>query len=115
MCVAPSQTGVAPPHCASVKHATHVPEAVRQSGVAPVQRVEFVAEHWPHVPLVWQAGVAPPHSLSPAQPRQLWKVASHLGAAAGQSPSARQVTQLPLGAWQSGFVPVHSVVLVAEH
>ena len=59
--------------------------------------------------------MAPPHSSSPEQPRQEWKVASHRGVAAGQSPSARQETQLPLGAWQSGFAPVHRVVFVAEH
>jgi len=75
----------------------------------------LVAEHWPQVPLGWQAGVAPPHSLSPLQPRQVWKVASQSGVTAGQSPSARQVTQLPLGAWHSGRAPVHCAVLVAEH
>jgi hypothetical protein len=76
--------------------ATQVPEAVRQSGVAPVHSVAFVAEHWPQTPDDWQAGVAPPHSLSPLHPRQVWKVASHCGDAVGQSPSARQVTQLPV-------------------
>jgi hypothetical protein len=98
LCEVASHTGVVPPHCASDRHATQLPELVRQSGVAPVQSALLVAEHWPHAPLVWQAGVAPLHSLSPAQPRQVWKVESHLGSAAGQSPSARQVTQLPVGA-----------------
>ena len=115
LCEVASHTGVVPPHCASPASATQLPEAARQNGVAPVQRLVFVVEHCPHVPDGWQAGVDPPHSLSPLHPRQVWKAASQRGAAAGQSPSARQVTQLPLGAWQSGFAPVHSVAFVAEH
>jgi len=95
-CDVASQTGIMPLHCASLRQATHVPEAARQSGVPPVQRAALVAEHCPQTPEGWQAGVEPPHSLSPAQPRQVWKAASHLGADAGQSPSARQDTQLPL-------------------
>jgi len=115
LCEVVSHTGVVPPHCASLRQATQDPALVRQSGVVPVHRAAFVAEHWPQPPLGWQAGVAPPHSPSSAQPRQVWKVASHFGAAAGQSPSARQEAQLPLGAWQSGFAPVHRVVFVVEH
>jgi hypothetical protein len=114
-CDVASHTGAVPPHWASVRHETHVPEAVRQSGVAPEHRLALVDEHWPHVPDGWQAGVAPPHSLSPAQPRQVWNVPSHFGEAAGQSASARQVTQLPLAAWQRGLAPVHSAAFVAEH
>jgi hypothetical protein len=114
-CDVASQTGVVPPHSASLRHATQVPEVVRQSGVVPAHRVALLAEHWPQVPDGWQAGVDPPQSPSPEQPRQVWNVGSHLGDAAGQSPSARQVTQLPLGAWQSGLLPVHSVAFVAEH
>jgi len=106
---------VAPPHCASDRQATQLPDAVRQNGVVPVHSAALVAEHWPQVPPGWQAGVAPPHSPSPLQPRQVWNVASHLGDAAGQSPSARQEAQLPLGAWQNGFVPVQRVVFVVEH
>ena len=115
LCDVASHTGAVPEHCASLRQATQVPEAVRQSGVAPVHCAVFVAEHWPQVPDGWQAGVEPPHSLSLLQPRQVWKVPSHLGAAAGQSASARHVTHVPLDTWQSGFVPVHSVVFVAEH
>jgi len=48
------------------------------------------------VPDGWQAGVVPPHSLSLLHPRQVWKAASHRGDAAGQSASARQVTQVPV-------------------
>jgi hypothetical protein len=40
--------------------------------VAPPQALALVAEHWPQAPPGWQAGVAPPHSPSPAQARQVW-------------------------------------------
>jgi len=98
-----------------VRQAAQLPTLVRQYGVAPVHSVVLVVEHCPHAPDGWHAGVAPPHSPSPEQPRQVWKVASQRGAAAGQSPSARHDTQLPVGAWQNGFVPVHSELFVAEH
>ena len=38
----------------------------------------------------------PPHSLSPAQPRQVWKAGSQTGAEAGQSALARQLTHVPV-------------------
>ena len=42
-----------------------------------------MAEHCPHAPDdapdVWQAGVAPPHSPSPAQARQAWVVVLQTG------------------------------------
>jgi hypothetical protein len=69
---------------------------VKQRGVAPVHAALFVAEHWPHAPPGWQAGVAPPHSESPAQPRQAWKAGSQTGAEPLQSASARQGTQVPV-------------------
>jgi hypothetical protein len=65
--------------------------------VAPVHCVLLLAEHWPQDPELWQAGVAPPHSLSPAQARQVWKAMSQTGAAPEQSASARQRTQVPDG------------------
>jgi hypothetical protein len=74
VCVVPSHTGVVPEQSALARQATHVPPATKQSGVPPVQRSELVAEHWPHAPPGWQAGVAPPHSLSPLQARQLWSI-----------------------------------------
>jgi hypothetical protein len=58
------QTGVVPPHCAFEVHGTQVPVVVKQTGVAPEQAVALVAEHWPHAPEGWHAGVAPPHWLS---------------------------------------------------
>jgi hypothetical protein len=40
----------------------------------------LVAEHCPQAPPGWHAGVAPPHSPSPAQPRQVWVVVLQIGA-----------------------------------
>jgi hypothetical protein len=39
----------------------------------------FVAEHWPHAPDDWQAGVAPPQSVSPAHARQVCVVVLQIG------------------------------------
>jgi hypothetical protein len=41
--------------------------------------VAFVAEHVPHEPLGWQAGVAPPQSASLAQARHVCVVVLHAG------------------------------------
>ena len=62
--------GVVPPHCTFDRQGTHVAAGVKQTGVAPLHALAFVAEHCPHAPLDWHAGVAPPHSPSPAQARQ---------------------------------------------
>jgi hypothetical protein len=64
------QTGVAPPHWLEFKHCTQVAVLVSQTAVVPVHCEVLVAEHWPHAPDAWQAGVAPPQSLSPPQARQ---------------------------------------------
>jgi len=62
MCVARLHTGKAPPHSASDMQLTHVPLATLQAGVAPVHLILLVAEHTPHAPPGWHAGVAPlPH------------------------------------------------------
>jgi hypothetical protein len=71
VCVATLQTGVVAPHWAFETHGTQIAAAASQTGVAPVQRVAFVAEQTPQEPDGWQAGVAPPHSLSPPQARQV--------------------------------------------
>jgi hypothetical protein len=44
-----------------------------------VHWVVLPAEHWPQAPEGWQAGVAPPQSLSPAQARQAWTDVSQTG------------------------------------
>jgi hypothetical protein len=70
-CVAVLQTGVVPPHCAFDVHGTQVPVVAKQAGVAPEHFDVLLAEHCPQAPLAWQAGVAPPHSPSPPQARQV--------------------------------------------
>jgi hypothetical protein len=57
----------------------------------------LVAEHWPQAPDAWQAGVDPPHSLSPPQPRQLCEPPSQIGVVPLQSALAVQRTQMPVG------------------
>ena len=97
MCAATLQTGVTPPHSVFELQLTQVPVVTLHAGIETEQRVVLVAEQTPQAPDGWQAGVAPPpQSPSPPQPRQVWKVESHRGAAAGQSASARHETQLPL-------------------
>lgn len=111
-----SQTGVVPLHCAFETQATQVPLAVSQTGVAPLQRVPLLAEQTPQAPLGWQAGRVPPHSLSPAHPRQAWVDGSHTGALAlPQSASAKHATQVPGATLQIGVAPVHAAALVLEH
>jgi len=97
VCVPPSQTGVVPLQSALARQRTHLPAPVSHSGVAPVHWVLLLAEHWPQAPEDSQAGVAPPHSLSPEHARQLWKAKSQTGVAPPQSASAVQRTQVPAG------------------
>ena len=47
--------------------------------MAPPQAVALVAEHWPQAPLASHAGVAPPHSTSPAQARHVCVVVLQTG------------------------------------
>jgi len=84
----------------------------------PVHCEVFVAEHWPHAPDeapdVWQAGVAPPHSPSPAQARQTCADTLQTGVVPPHSASEMQFTQVPFATLQAGIEPVQRVVLVAE-
>ena len=99
VCVARLQTGVVPPHCAFDTHGTQVPvgrEADRRRAAA--RRWRCVAEHWPHAPDGWQAGVAPPHSPSPAQPRQVCVAVLHTGVVPPHWAFVRHGTQVPVAA-----------------
>jgi hypothetical protein len=53
-------------------------------------------EHWPHAPLFWQAGVAPPHCESLTQAWHVCMTGSQTGVVPEQSASARQGTQVPV-------------------
>jgi len=96
VCVVVLQTGVVPPHWAFDVHGTQVPVVVKQAGVEPLHFVVFVAEHWPQAPEAWQAGVLPPHSLSPPQARQECDPPSQTGVVPLQSALATQRTQVPV-------------------
>lgn len=80
----------------------------------PVHWDLFEVEHWPQAPEVWQAGVAPPQSVSPAQARQVCVAVLQTGLVPPHSALLMQLTQVPLGTSQAGVVPVHLLVLVAE-
>jgi hypothetical protein len=88
--------GVVPPHSALETHGTHTPAAVLQTGVPAEHFVAFVAEHWPHAPFGWQAGVAPPQSASLAQAWQVCRMGSQTGVAPEQSLLTRHVTHVPV-------------------
>ena len=77
--------------------------------MVPEHWVVLVAEHWPQAPEAWQAGVAPPQSLSAAQARQVWVAVLQTGVPPVQAltlpsehwPQAPEV-------WQAGVAPPHS-------
>jgi hypothetical protein len=79
-----------------VRQPTHVAVEGLQTGVAPVHWLPLLAEQLPQAPLVWQAGVAPPHSPSPAQPRQVCVPASHAGAVPPHWAAVTHPTHVPL-------------------
>jgi hypothetical protein len=56
----------------------------------------LVAEHCPHEPEGWQAGIAPPHSPSPAQARQVCAVVLQTGVAPPHCALDVQGTQAPV-------------------
>jgi len=95
-CVVALQIGVVPEQSALPRQLTQVPLPVKQKGVVPVQALAFVAEHWPHAPDDWQAGVEPPHSPSPLQPRQAWVAVLHTGAVPLHCAFDTHGTQVPV-------------------
>jgi hypothetical protein len=107
VCVPALQTGVVPEQSALATHRTQVPLAALQTGVPPVHCAELPVEHWPQAPLGSQAGVVPPHSLSPLQPRHVRKEGSQIGVAPPQSAFARQPTHVFVVVLQTGVVPEH--------
>jgi len=57
----------------------------------------FVAEHCPHAPLPWHAGVRPPHSLSPAHARHWCSVVLHTGVVPPHCAFDTHGTHVPVG------------------
>jgi hypothetical protein len=76
-----------------------------------VHWVEFVAEHWPQAPDGSQAGVVPPHSMSPLQDRQVRNAGSQMGVVPPQSALARQPTQALVAVLQTGVAPEQLLLL----
>ena len=97
MCVARLHTGKVPPHSASDMQLTQVPLAMLHAGVAPVHLILLVAEHTPHAPPGWHAGVAPvPHSLSAPHARHVCVAPSQTGVAPPHCASVTHGTQVPV-------------------
>jgi hypothetical protein len=71
----------------------------------------LVAEHWPQAPDDWQAGIPPPHSLSPLQARQVRNAGSQIGVVPPQSALARQPTQALVAVLQTGVAPEQLLLL----
>ena len=83
--------------------------------MAPPQDVALVAEHWPQAPVGWQAGVAPPHSPSPAQARQVCEAVLQIGVVPPHCAFDVQGTQVAEATSQTGVAPAQRIALVAEH
>ena len=105
VCVLRLQIGVAPEQSALAMQRTQVPEPTSHTGVAPVHAAALPAEHWPQRPLGWQAGVAPPHSLSPPHARQVRNAGSQIGVAPPQSALTRQPTHAFVLVLHTGVAP----------
>jgi hypothetical protein len=73
------------------------------------------AEHWPQAPEGWQAGAAPPHSPSPAQPRHSLVAPSQTGVLPVQSALDRQPTHAARVTSQRAVTPTQALWFVAEH
>ena len=84
-----------------------------------VQRIVFIVVHSVHapasIPPVWQAGVFPPHSLSPAQARHLCVLPSQMGRLAVlQSALPRHSTHRLLITRQRGAAIGHCASIVQK-
>ena len=109
-----SHAGFAPEHCAPVAQPTQVPVPTSHAEVAPAQRRVLVAEHVPHAPPGWHAGVAPLQSASPPHARQMCVVLSQTGVPPPQSALPTHATQEPVVASHPGVAPEHALLFVAE-
>jgi hypothetical protein len=76
--------------------------------------VVLPSEHWPHAPDGWQAGVAPPHSVSPAQERQVCVGRLQTGVVPPHCAFDTHGTQVAVATSQAGVAPLQRLALVAE-
>ena len=81
----------------------------------PVQRAVLPSAHCPQAPVGSQAGVAPPHSASPAQARQVCVARLHTGAVPAHWASATHATHVPAPTSHAGVAPVQADAFEAEH
>jgi hypothetical protein len=110
-----SQTGFVPPHCALASQLRQLPAATSHSAVGPLQAPLFVAEQTPQAPLAWQAGVAPPQSLSAPQARQVCVAMLQTGVAPPHWALLAQPTHVPVAASHVDVAPPQRPAFVAEH
>jgi hypothetical protein len=83
-------------------------------GVVPLHWAVLPAEHWPHAPVGWQAGVAPPHSPSPAQARHVCAAVLHTGVVPPHWAFVLQLTHVPVATLHAGIAVEHCDRFVAE-
>jgi len=74
----------------------------------------LLAEHWPHAPDDSHAGVAPPHSPSPAHARHRCAEVLQTGVVPPHWELVLQLAHTPSATLQTGVAPAHFVTLVAE-
>ena len=74
-----------------------------------MQRALFVAEHSPHAPVGWHAGVVPPHSPSAAQARQVCVAVLQTGVVPPHWAFDVHGTQVALAVSHTGVAPPHWV------
>jgi len=82
--------------------------------VAPLHWLALPSEHWPQAPDGWHAGVAPPHSPSPAQARHVCVARLHTGVVPPHCALDVHGTHVAVATLQTGVAPEHSEALVAE-
>ena len=71
-------------------------------------------EHWPQAPDGWQAGLAPPHSLSPAHERQACVVVLQTGVVPPHCAFETHGTHVAVATSHAGVAPLQREVFVAE-
>ena len=72
------------------------------------------SEHSPQAPVGWQAGVAPPHSPSTAQERQVCVPRLQTGVVPPHWAFEMHGTQVAVVTSHAGVAPTHLIVFVAE-
>jgi hypothetical protein len=110
----PLQTGALPPQLALVLHCTHTFLFVSQNGVAPPHCAS--ARHWTHLPAALHFGVAPPHCASLWQVDvHVLLVVLQKGVAPPHWAADVHCTHLFVEVLHTGVAPVQAAVSEALH